>query len=193
MIRAILALFLAGAAFGQSGPQARRFEVASVKLHEGPMHVMGVQTSGQRLTADAANVRMLIMYAYGLKNFQISWPAPLWNDGDAFWDIVAKAEGDGIPTQAEFREMLQSLLAERFHLQFHRETHDMPVYALVVGKKGPKLKESAPDAVKGGRMTVEGRNYRVTRTAATMSGVVDVVANAFLDRPVVDRTGLTGT
>ena len=66
------------------------------------------------------------------------------SDSDRF-DIVANAPGEGTPTGDDVRRMLQTLLADRFQLKLHRETKERPVYALVVAKNGPKLKESAPD------------------------------------------------
>jgi uncharacterized protein (TIGR03435 family) len=174
--------------------QSARFEVASVKEHPDPAHVIGITTSGLRLEAQAEMVRGLIMWAYDLKNYQvISPPAVLSGIGDTMYDIAAKAEGETPPTKAVFRQMLQGLLADRFKLQVHWENRERPVYELVVGKSGPKLKQSAPDATPGGRLQVNGRNYEVTRTKATISDVVDAISNAFLDRPVVDKTGLEGT
>jgi uncharacterized protein (TIGR03435 family) len=133
------------------------------------------------------------MYAYRLRNYQVSGMAPLLKDDNTRWDIEAKAEGDAVPTSSEFRQMMRSLLADRFKLGVHSEMREMAVYALVVGKGGPKLKESAPDAGPMGHATVSGRNYQVTRPKASMDDVVDAISNAFLDRPVVDKTGLTGT
>jgi len=127
-----------------------------------------------------------------VKSYQVS-AAPNLALSDAFYDIGAKAEGDGAPSRAEYRQMLQALLADRFKLKVHREMREMNVYALVVGKSGPKLKESAPDASPMGYMNVVGRNYRATRAKATMDDVVQAITNSFLDRPVLDKTGLTGT
>lgn len=153
---------------------------------------MGVLTTGQRLNG-ADTVRGLIMYAYNMKNWQVSGPAQPSPVGDDFYDVVAKAEGDAAPTKEEFRQMLQSLLADRFKLKVHREMRELPVYALVLGKNGTKFKESASDASFHGNVAVKGRNYEVTLTNASMDDVVRGIANSFPDRPVVDRTGLTGT
>jgi uncharacterized protein (TIGR03435 family) len=183
-----VALRLSGQSAGVGG-----FEVASVKVHAEPPHIIGVKTTGMRLIADAETVRGLIMWAYNLKNFQVAGPGQESPVGDTFFDVVAKAEGEKAPSRGEFRQMLQALLADRFKLKVHRETREMPVYALVVGKNGPKLKPSAPDAGDGGRLQVVGRNYEHTVPKATMNDVVDGVANSMLDRPVVDQTGLTGT
>jgi uncharacterized protein (TIGR03435 family) len=187
MVRATLMGLFASAVFGQS------FEVASVKLHEGPMYRLGVSTSGQRLTADCANVRGLVMFAYGVKNFQVIGTSPLLTKDEDRWDIVARADGDKAPTRDEFRQMMQALLADRFQLKAHREMREMPVYALVAGKSGPKFKESDPDADPTSHYSLKGRNNVINMPRAAMTNVVDAAGDAFLDRPVVDKTGLTGT
>lgn len=60
---------------------------------------------------------------------------------DSF-EIIAKAPGDASPTQVQAREMLRSLLEERFKLIVHREAKEGPIYALMVEKNAPKLKKS---------------------------------------------------
>jgi uncharacterized protein (TIGR03435 family) len=67
----------------------------------------------------------------------------------------------------------------------------MPVYALVVGKNGPKFKESAPDAVFQETVKPQGRYQSVSATKATMDNLADLIKN-YTDLPVVDKTGLTG-
>jgi uncharacterized protein (TIGR03435 family) len=189
-----VSIILVAGLWGQSTPPGRSFEVASVKVHPDPPHAIGITVSGFRLEARAETVRGLVMWAYDLKNYQVvSPPAVFESVGDTMYDIVARAEGDAAPAKAAFRQMLQALLADRFKLQAHWETRELPVYELVEGKKGPKLKESASGATFAGNLSVTGRNYEVTLTKATMSDVVDAIANAFLDRPVVDKTGLNGT
>jgi uncharacterized protein (TIGR03435 family) len=100
------------------------------------------------MTIDAARVDIgfmsladLIRAAYRVKPYQISGPD--WMREQRF-DIVAKLPDGASPDQVP--EMLQALLAERFSLKVHRESKEHSVYALVVGKNGPKLKESAPGA-----------------------------------------------
>jgi uncharacterized protein (TIGR03435 family) len=83
----------------------------------------------------------LIRVAYRVKPYQVSGPD--WMATERF-DVLAKLpEG---ARQEQVPEMLQALLAERFKLTVHRESQERAVYALVVGKNGPKLKESPPDA-----------------------------------------------
>jgi uncharacterized protein (TIGR03435 family) len=191
MIRAALLAvitftMLGQAIFGQS------FEVASIKLHDGPPTPVGVTTSGNRLTTDCSNVGTLLMYAYNLKAPMAS-TSPLVKDGVPCWDIAAKAEGDAVPTNAQFRQMLKTLLEERFQLKVHREMREGPVYALVVARTGIKFKESDPDADSTGIDSFKGRNIVIVRPKATMRDVVDAVTKVLLERPVVDKTGLTGT
>jgi uncharacterized protein (TIGR03435 family) len=82
-----------------------------------------------------------MVLAYKVQPSQISGPD--WIATQRF-DIVAKLpEG---ATKDQTNEMLQSLLEERFKMTLHRETKEHPVFALVVAKDGPKLKESPPDS-----------------------------------------------
>jgi uncharacterized protein (TIGR03435 family) len=124
------------------------FEVASVKTavtpERQPIICLVPCTVGERLTVVGSRVDIrfmsiskLILTAYGIKPHQLSGPD--WMRSQRF-DILAKMpEGvarDRIP------EMLQALLAERFKLSIHRDSKEQPVYALVVGKNGAKIKES---------------------------------------------------
>ena len=86
--------------------------------------------------------------------------------------------------------MLQSLLADRFHLALHRETREIPVYALVPGKNGPKFHESPPDAK--GILRMNGRG-KLVAMGGTMTQLAGWFSNANgVDRPVLDETGLGG-
>jgi uncharacterized protein (TIGR03435 family) len=131
------------------------FEVASVKPHvfarnqfafgtasrESPIRISGNRVTTQGLLAGP------VLTAYKLRTFPVS-SAPEWRDETGRnqpYDIEAKAQGDGAPTMDEARQMLQTLLAERFQLKFHRETKELPAYDLVVGNNPAKLKPSAPD------------------------------------------------
>jgi uncharacterized protein (TIGR03435 family) len=187
ILQAGLVVAMSSTTFGQS------FEVASIRPHPGDPHSINITTSGPRLTAEAETVFGLLMYAYELKSYQLADSPAYSTVGDNYYDIVAKAEGDGEPTQAEFRHMMQSLLADRFKLKIHRETREMPVYVLTVGKGGPKFKESAPDALGLGNHGVNGRIQTLTLPNATMDQVAGELRVYAGDRPILDKTGLTGT
>jgi uncharacterized protein (TIGR03435 family) len=169
-------------AFGQS----REFEVASIKPsdpHSTPTRTM--RTSGRDVYANIT-VLILIRIAYDVQGYQIAG-APSWL-GNQFFDIAAKAGGESTPTQAELRQMFQKLLADRFQLKVHRETRELPVYALVVGKGGVLMKESSPDARYS--FMIPGRgHWKVSKLA--MSHLAGDLTRE-VGRTVVDLTGLTG-
>src|SRR5437763_800466 len=231
-------IFAAAILCGQT--PAPTFEVATVKLApaltpdlviSGKMRI-GMRSDAGRVEFGFMSLRDLIMAAYEVKSFQITGPD--WMTAQRF-DIVAKLPEGATKEQAP--KMLQALLAERFGLTLHRDNKEVPVYALMVGKGGPKFKESAPEqapdvetprpakpaggfvvgagdqqlvikqrgdgnganiAVSGGRdgamrMTMgAGGTMRMEMERMSMPRFAEALTR-FLDRPVVDKTGLTGT
>src|SRR3954471_19446182 len=109
----VLAMPMAASAQGQSSAPLA-FEVASIKpnVPDGSGNILvGIQPQpGGRLTINNGNLRMLIRFAYNVDDTQISGGPP-WIDSDRY-DIVAKGEGDA--TTDQLRQMLQTLLADRF-------------------------------------------------------------------------------
>ena len=173
----------AAVAFGQTAPSNLAFEVATVKpsppldmaklaaeIKAGKMPRLGPHVSASQAEYNYMSLKDLITIAYKVKGYQITGPA--WLAAERF-DIVAKlpdgASKDDAPT------MLQALLEERFKLVAHRDTQEQPVLALVVGKDGPKLKESPATTepidqnapLKPGEAKIDGPNgpIRVTRNA----------------------------
>jgi uncharacterized protein (TIGR03435 family) len=128
------------------------------------------------------------MTAYEVESYQISG-GPAWMDSDRF-DINAKAEGETAPSKEQLRQMLQRLLADRFHLQFHREKRQRPAYTLMLAKSGPKLKESR--AADSSMSLRSGAVQTLELSKATMEQFAAQLSNSGLDNPVVDRTGLKG-
>jgi hypothetical protein len=127
---ALCVLTLAGSltprwiAFAQ-GPARPSFEVASVKPNKGSSHLVHMQPSpGGRFNAENVTLRILMQYAYDVKEFQISG-GPEWTNTERY-DAAAKAEGS--PTgQQMMGPMLQTLLEDRFKLAVHRETRQLPL------------------------------------------------------------------
>ncbi len=113
--------------------------------------------------------------------------APDWLNFERY-DIAAKYPV-GTPLD-QVRVMLQNLLADRFKLKMHRESKELPIYALVAAKNGPKLTESAPGTqgsigMSNGHLSGKGRASLVA-LADRLSGPVFQ-----LGRPVMDRTGIS--
>jgi len=188
----VCALFSAAcSAVAQPAPATREFAVASIKPQSGPMQKIGVYTQGNTLNAYACNFRELLGFAFSAASFRLDGSVPLMSGDDTRWDIVAKSEGPGAPDKASFREMLRSLLVSRFELQVHTEPRETAVYALVTAKGGPKLKASAPDSERyvGIGPRNGSRNYWYSGTHSTVADLMSVLN---FDRPVIDKTGLTG-
>ena len=88
--------------------------------------------------------------------------------------------------------MLQALLAERFHLKIHYEQRDLPSYALVVGKSGSKLKQSAADDKPSSFVKSSGAGTLHMEVVGRGLEVLARQLSITAGRPVSDRTGLTG-
>jgi len=170
--------------------QTERFEVASVRPHTGIIIMSGLDISGSRVTISASTVSDLIASAYGLKNYQLEGASD-WMQADRY-DIAARAPGDRAPTNEEEKRMLQALLAERFQLKIHSETHEKPVYALVVGKGGSRLKENAAGSGVT-RFNRKGRDVEMVFTGTPIDSLISQFPRMpGIDRPVLDETGLGG-
>jgi uncharacterized protein (TIGR03435 family) len=178
--------------FAQPAQPLPRFEAASIRPHEGPIAPEGghLTIAGRRLTIDTFSVVGLLIFAYSVNSRQIENAASLDHTN---YDIVAVAEEGQAPTRDEFRVLMRSLLAERFQLRARLEKRETPVYALVVDKSGPKFKESKPGASSTPIFESHARTQGTTLPNATMEDLANRIwANAGLDRPVIDRTGLAG-
>ena len=220
------AVVLAGAAMAQTAAPGPAFEVASIKpaaplnrgqIFSGQAHA-GMKVDAARVDIGSMSLADLIRVAYRVKPYQISGPD--WMASERF-DVLAKLpEG---ASSGQVPEMLQALLAERFKLAVHRESKEHAVYALVVGKNGPKLRESLPDADAPVatddanpqvRVSGRGENMSVSITGAEIGTAhmsmgpngnmrleapkmsMPALADAlsrFFDRPVVDLTELKGS
>jgi len=202
------AVLFAAAAFAQS-PQRVEFEVASVKPTATQLTNsvrVGVTIDGAQVHCQFLSIKDLLSFAYNLKFHQIVGPD--WISSARF-DISAKLPSES--KRGEVREMMKSLLEDRFQLKVHRESKEFPVYALVVGKGPLRLKEvpvdSAEDLAKapvdvkasggpGGTSVDFGHgssftfgNNKFEAKKLTMSQLADNLTR-FMDKPVVDMTGL---
>ena len=171
--------------------QVPGFEVASVKPVTPPAgpHVVSLNVNHGKLNIEAAELRQIVGLAYSVQRVRVLG-GPSWADSDQF-DIVAKAASPDA-TRDEVRSMLQTLLAERFQMAVHRETKQLPAYALVLGKGGSKLKRASPDS-KSGMTDSPGPNgeQRMVFVSTPVRVLVNLLANS-LGSPVVDQTGLEG-
>ena len=150
--RCCLVFLLAAAASAQTPAPPLTFEVASIKpagplnpvaIQSGKMHI-GMKIDGAMVDIGSFSLKDLIRTAYEVKDYQISGPDWMNNlMGAERFNVQAKIP-DGA-TKEQVPQMLQALLADRFKLVVHRETKDHSIYALIVAKGGPKLKEAEPE------------------------------------------------
>jgi uncharacterized protein (TIGR03435 family) len=179
------------------------FEVASVKQNKrfswvrrpwspnidcGPIAQCGI--SGSRFTDDFASLMDLIIDAYSVKSFQIAG-LPDWGDsGHDVYDVEATVEGDKPPTLDQARRMLQTLLADRFRLKLHHETRELPVYALVVARNGPKLTPTAESCLRGTVRLSPDPGDRGRIGLLELWALMPERLAPLAGRPVIDKTGL---
>jgi len=179
----------------------------------------GTSDPGQ-INMNYVTLRDLLIRAYSVQEFQIAGPSWLSNER---YDIAAKVPVGTSKEQSLV--ILQNLLIERFHLQLHRETKEVPIYELVVAKNGPKFKESpsetvsaaapapdlananeplrlktGPDGVVELPFSMQGkghiaiRSFRGTEMRVRRESLDYLLERliAVLQRPVINKTGLTG-
>jgi uncharacterized protein (TIGR03435 family) len=199
---ATVCLFTVGAASGQADRTPVRFDVASVKVSpsSGGRFPGRSFLPGGRFTATGLTVRALIQIAYDVPAVMISGASNLLDSGT--YDIEAKAE-DGMAGAPELKQMLQTLLAERFKLSIRRETKEVQTYALVVGKNGPRLQTAGDrecrdivdgDALRLGTLChflLGGPQTGWSGRTIGMRDLADALATR-VNRPVVDKTQITG-
>jgi uncharacterized protein (TIGR03435 family) len=203
--------------FAQSTTSATKFEVASIKLTKECVGGSPISSPG-RLDLECYSVENLIRRAYGqFANGRLNppWSLPKVEGGPAWtrsvgYDINAKAE-NGASRELMSGPMLQALLEDRFKLKVHRETREGPIYALTVAKSGPRLKPfeegscvpldlarglyvlPPPQKFCDARTSQRyGSNRMMVEAQGVDSALIGCLLGGTLDRPVIDKTGLTG-
>jgi len=174
----------------ESSADLPQFEVASIKPGKPSAKGSGVFINGHRFEVIDTKLEMLISFAYGLHPRQIVG-APDWTGRDEF-DITGLAEGDTQPTLAQWKLMIQKLLADRFNLRYHRDTRDLPVYLLRLVRSGAKLNRSEGDPSALPMVFFPGQWGKLVGRNAGIKDFAAQIQNVVLDRPVVDETGLSG-
>jgi uncharacterized protein (TIGR03435 family) len=180
-----------------NGQSAQKFEVASITPSQPGQIRYGIRPApgGERYLASNVSLKIMITVAYRIRAEQVSG-GPAWMDSEGF-DMNAKAERPS--SLEELHAMLQDLLADRFKLRFHRESKEMPMYALTVDKDGPKL--TPHEARSAGDPWIEPKvdpssDGRLKMTWHATFAPMDFFAwrlSSFMDRPVVDETNLKGS
>jgi uncharacterized protein (TIGR03435 family) len=194
-----LALFITSAVITSAvalvGQETLRFEVASVKPNVSPDRSItfrpnpldGILLSNNPLDS-------LIRYAYGLQDFRVIG-APDWTR-DARFDVAAKASHP--ITDAERRQMMRALLADRFRMKSHVEMREHTVYLMTPSradkrlgaglKPRPECESAAPPCQSGG----SGRQDAIVLRAVTLKQLAEGMISAVRRELVLDETGIAG-
>jgi uncharacterized protein (TIGR03435 family) len=182
---------------GTANPAADdvHFEVATIKHTPPDVRYTNVNIGWEAFQISYWTVRWYIGHAYSLHGSQLTG-GPEWAGVDRY-DVTARlpqlpagennnpAEGD-----KHARSALRNLLAERFQLRMRQELRQMPVYALVVDKGGHKLTPAKTESG-GTRVGSSNGNWTLRIDGHSMKGITEAIG-AFLDRPLIDETGLQG-
>ncbi|MGH9520051.1 MAG: M56 family metallopeptidase [Terriglobales bacterium] len=201
---ALLGPLAAGVVYWQAPSLPAAFDAASIKPspprslsgRKFTMH-MGITTSPGRLTADNTPLKTLIQDAYGLKPYQVQMPPGY---GEQRFDV--RAETQQPLDRDQLLHLLQGYLVQQFGLKYHDVNTIVPVYDLVAAAGGLKVKPvpaNAPQASANSGIRIffnrkEGAAEFSMNVAGprAMERLADILSMQ-LDRPVIDKTGLTGT
>jgi uncharacterized protein (TIGR03435 family) len=195
----------AGSAAAQGHAQAEgpTYEVTSVKIDPNgdPNKSIHGDETQNGLALENWTLELMVRQAYGLKSYQVLGAPGGWYDQKE-WQVEARLSDDEaaklaamnkVDRAAERRLLLQSLLADRFKLAVHHETRDVPGFALVVAKGGPRFQEASADDIANLPLnrTLTMENGELTFRAASMPTFV-VLLSQVMNQSIVDRTNLTG-
>lgn len=200
------AILLLAALTSASAQQPPSFEVAVIRPSGDLTAGTNFSLSSSRFSVTNAPLTDLIQFAYNLKTTQQVPKTPAWIASQEF-DIdatIATADMEALNRQTadqklqQYRFRVRSLLADRFNLKVSMQTKDLPVYALILAKGGPKpaLAPAPPGTLAQRTPTLGGfSSGQVKAGAVSMSVFADWLSGRPIvdGRPVVDATGLTGS
>ena len=165
-----------------------KFDVVTVKPSDPNRPGKLFTIRGRHIMTINTTLNDIITFAYGLHAKQIVG-APAWFGTDKF-DIDGVPDVEGQPSSKQFKLLFQSVLTDRFKLTFHRDERELSVYALTVGKSGPKMTETIHKPTDPVNFLFRGKAGALMVTNATMKDFCDGMQSAVMDKPVVDHTGL---
>jgi len=169
------------------------WEVVSVKAHDpnDPGNNQSLNFKGRQFVMMNRTVQGMLLFAYGLHKKELEG-APGWVETER-WDAQGLPDVPGHPSLKQMQSLMRKLLEQRFGLKVHKETKELAVYAITVGKGGEKISPSAgdPNGTPSENENSNGGIVTMRMTNMTMAEFAPDLA-FFLERPAVDQTGLTG-
>jgi len=166
------------------------FEVATIRPSDPARPGQIVTLRGVEVITTNVTVHDLINLAYWLHPKQLTG-GPGWTESEKY-DMAGKPDAPGQPNVDQMKMMIQKLLADRFQLKFHFEKRDLSAYAVTITKAGAKIIRSQddPKGLPGFYFGKTAAGTTLTFRNSPMSQVTAVLQN-FLDKPVVDQSGLS--
>jgi len=164
------------------------FDVATIKPSDPNQQGLGITVRGRTLETRNTSLVNLMAFAYQIHPTQVVG-APKWAEEERY-DITAQPDGNGMPNERQLRTALQKLIAERFSLKFRREPRQLSAYVLTLRPGGHKLARSGGDPAGLPGFGMKGPGVMAAVNAGT-GQFTQFLQAVVLDRPVVDRTGLT--
>ena len=183
----VAAVLIASNMWAADGPV---FEAASIHIAEpgeaGPGDIpRNMDSSPGHFAMRNVPLRYCLEWAWDLKDYEISGPD--WIKSENRYDIIANAPGAA--TEDEMRLMLRNLLRERFQMKIRRETRNLDVYVLGLGKGEPKVKEASADEQSSLGGTDPKGSVKFTKQPISR---FTFMLTRRLDKPALDETGLKG-
>jgi uncharacterized protein (TIGR03435 family) len=171
------------------------FEIATIKPTARTDGAWRLQPIPDGYTGMDVSLFKLVQEAYGVFDAKLVTGGPPWIDRDKF-DLEAKFNAAEIPNAKNLpyrqrADMLQPLLADRFHLKVHFEKKEFPVFNLVIAKGGPKIHESRPATIDDGGIGITCHSTATGDYGCTIANLVGLLRYS-TGRTVIDKTGLTG-
>ena len=189
------ALLVVGSAAGQAQPRMPpdahpAFEVATIRLSDPASTRQGINGDAHGMQLHGQTVTSILMFAYGVHKTQIV-EGPAWRSTDKY-NIEGVSTVRGEPDLKQMQEMLRGLLADRFGLKVHHDKREMTYYGIEVSKGGPKLVKAADQDATPDQTGNGDKNGMLMKFTANTMPDFALGMQYFLERPVVDETGLSG-
>jgi uncharacterized protein (TIGR03435 family) len=168
------------------------WDVATVKPSD-PNDPRGqhMNMSGRHMMFLDTTVEQFLLLGYGVQKSQLAGE-PDWAKTEK-WDVDGVPDVEGQPSWPQMQGLMRKILDQRFGMKLHREQRQLPVFALIVAKGGPKitLNTSDPNGMMSQRNpTINGQHTEDIKNA--LMSELALVLQFHVDRPVVDQTGLKG-
>jgi uncharacterized protein (TIGR03435 family) len=210
LLATVLATTAAPILLGQTPAPANlpTFDVVSIKLNKSgnPYGQLSLKPEGDSFVVTNAPMQRIIEFAFNFRRDDLVFGAPDWARNERY-DVMAKVAAPDVAAyhalnEEQRRQMLQAIFADRCRMQAHLESREIPAYALVVAKNGPKMQQAGPNDPpvvvrdRDGNPTQEDALFRIPgqikAQQVPMRSLALALTASNIGRQVIDKTGLTG-